>query len=106
MKLTGLFAAVLVCLFPLSAIANEWDREAVNEVVKKVKAGELVDMSLSYPAQQTQAVWITAPSFQYLIDIRAKTCYIRASGSGLAEAPCRSLKAGYPIIAPIIDWEK
>jgi hypothetical protein len=106
MRSIVLLAGVLAALIPLSALANEWDRETVNDVVRKVKAGEMVDMSLAYPVQQTQAVWVTTPSFQYLIDIRAKTCYIRAAGSGLAEASCRSLKTGYPIIAPIIDWEK
>ena len=101
-----LLTVTQVLLLSFAAHANDWTKEDVKDVSKKVKAGEMVDMSKNYPAELTQAVWISTPTFQYLIDIRAKSCYIRASGTGLTSTSCKALKTGYPLFAPIIDWEK
>ena len=102
----AVMAVLLLLAAPLSALATEWAREDVNTVAEKVRAGQGVDMGMDYPVDKTQSVWFTTPSFHYLIDIRAKLCFIRSIGGGITSVPCRALKEGYPLMAPIITWEK
>jgi hypothetical protein len=97
---------VLVLLAPLTLHATDWTREDVKNVMEKIHEGKLVDVRRDYPLEETQAVWFSTPTFQYLIDIRAKLCFIRSAGEAIAQVPCKALREGYPLMAPIIDWEK
>jgi hypothetical protein len=101
-----LLVAAQVLSAPLTLHATDWTPDDVKTVVEKVRAGKLVDLRKDYPLEETQAVWFSTPTFQYLIDIRAKLCFIRSAGEAIAQVPCKALKEGYPLMAPIINWEK
>ena len=71
-----------------------------------------VDLRNDYPEDQIHLIsFDVAPGkLNYLIDAKARLCYFRwtatANAVSMTQVPCRSLKEGYPIMAPIIDWEK
>ncbi len=104
-KRTALLAIAHVLVLSFAVHAGDLTKEDVNDVVKKISAGKMVDINQTYPPEQTQVVWISMPSFQYMIDVRAKMCFIHAFGTSIAPVSCKALKTGYPLIAPIIDWE-
>ncbi len=105
MKKLALLLIAQFLFLSFTAYANELTKDEVNDIVKRIKTGSTVDIHTTYPPEQTQVIWISMPSFQYLIDIRAKLCFIHHFGTSIATVPCKSLKSGYPLLAPIIDWE-
>ena len=92
-------------------MAADWDRKTAGDAVDKMKAGkQRVDMRNDYPEDQVHLVsFDVAPKLNYLIDAKARLCYMRWTAGpnavSMTLVPCRHLKDGYPLITPIIDWE-
>ncbi len=113
MKKIVVFICVMTIVTSTVVFAGDLNQKTVSDVVEKIKAGKKVSALESYPSDQTQIFtfgqeWPGRLSIYYYIDMRAKLCFV---GTGLAAGsispvPCKSLKDGYPLIAPIIDWEK
>ena len=88
----------------LPAVAD-WDAEDIAEIVKEIKEGKEVTEGGSYPTDYVQRVSFGVGVAIYLIDIRAKLCFYAPITSGVTLVPCKAIKLGYPLFAPIITWE-
>jgi len=109
MKKIFVFTVIFVLASSIAAYAKEWDQKQVAEVAEKVKAGKGVVVVSTYPADQVQQIEILLARVKYAIDIRAKLCFatpMAQGDAGMVQVPCKAIKDGYPVIAPIIDWEK
>ncbi len=114
MKKIAVIAGLMVFIVVAGAYAGDLNQKTVNEIVEKTKAGKKVSQDETYPADQTQVFTFSqrwpGVLMAYYIDMRAKLCfsatYAGTTITGLAPIPCKSLKDGYPLVAPIIDWEK
>ena len=105
MKKIVWLAVVQLLLLSFAAFADDLTKDEVNDIVMRMKSGKAIDIHTTYPAESTQVLWISMPSFQYMIDIRAKLCFVQHFGTSIAPVPCKSLKSGYPLLAPIMNWE-
>src|SRR5512137_2927360 len=112
MKKTAFLAALVLVLAAATAIAADWDHRTAGEAVDKMKAGKhRVDVRNDYPEDQVHLIsFDVTPKLNYLIDAKARLCYFRWTAGpnavSMTPVPCRAVKEGYPIMAPIIDWEK
>ena len=113
MKKTGIFTSLLLILAASTAIAADWDHRTAGEAVDKMKAGKhRVDLRNDYPEDQVHLISfdVVPNKLNYLIDAKARLCYFRWTAStnavSMTLVPCKAVKEGYPIMAPIIDWEK
>lgn len=108
----AVYAAVLM----LAAVAgcSGISPENVQETAQAVREGESLNARKEYPSEGVQLYAFTAgkPIFRtdlwYIIDLRAHLCYSTLSRSEtavLTPVPCKALKAGYPLVAPLITWE-
>jgi hypothetical protein len=100
MKYLTLAFLLLLVATPVNA---EWDEKSVANVMEQIKSGKDFNEIGVYPHRQT--VRFTFDRIMYLIDVKAKLCYFYLDSS-LTLVPCKSLKDGYPLMAPIINWEK
>ncbi len=108
----AVYAAVLM----LAAVAgcSGISADDVQDTAKAVRAGESLNERRDYPQAGVQLYAFTAgrPIFRtdlwYIIDLRAHLCYSTLSRSEtavLTPVPCKALKAGYPLVAPLITWD-
>ena len=102
-------AILIACCLSAYAASEPWTQKDVNEVVEKVKSGKSVYLQKALPADQTQVIDISVntnmgQAILYRIDLRAKQCFVYRDT--LVPVPCKAIKDGYPLFAPIIDWEK
>jgi len=111
----------IVSALALSGIVTtaraDWDAKDVQKAVDKIKKGEAYGdvgkmggaQLISFNAHHVDA--IDGILINYIIDVRAKLCFARAisgtiSGGGSSSpVPCKNIKQGYPLMAPIITWE-
>jgi hypothetical protein len=98
----NLTLAFLLLLAATSVYASEWDDKSVAIVIEQIKSGKDFTESGVYPHHQI--VNFTFGGFTYVIDVKAKLCFFNYGN--LTSVPCKSLKEGYPTMAPIITWEK
>lgn len=107
-KFSKVISLFLFIIFVSVCAYAAWDSSDVNDIVKKIKAGESFNESGMY--SDTQVVSFTAAGIIYYIDVKAKLCFGRTPGGSSADTiilvPCKSIKDGYPLFAPIITWEK
>jgi len=113
MKKIIVLAAATLALLSSVSLAADWDHRTAGEALDKIKAGKTrVDLRNDYPEDQVHLVsFDVAPNkLNYLIDVKARLCYLRWTAGpnavSMTQVPCKSVKEGYPIMAPIIDWEK
>ena len=99
MKFTVALALILLC--GASAYAS-WDESDVKDVLDTIPQGKRVSEKGDYPNPQT--ISFTAEDITYRIDLRAKLCFAQTVNA-LTPVPCKSLKEGYAIMAPLITWE-
>ncbi len=104
---------VLLFVFSLSVpVYAAWDQKDVQKILDKIQAGKGFQEVGAYPQDQIQIVDFSISSgLVYEIDVKAKLCFVLfyPPGRGGASAsliPCKNLKDGYPLIAPLINWEK
>lgn len=90
-----LFAATSVC-------ADDWNEKSVAGVMDQIKSGKGLYEAKEYSSQQI--VVIRAP-IRYYIDVKAKLCFAGDSVTPTVIS-CKALKEGYPLLTPIISWEK
>ena len=88
--------------------------EDVQEAAQQVKDGESLNVRKQYPEEGVQLYAFTAgrpiwrTDLWYIIDLRAHLCFSTLSRSEtavLTPVPCKALKAGYPLVAPLITWD-
>jgi len=100
--------ACLLLLAPVLAAAQApelWTHEQVQALAQKAREGQSFDEGRLYPPGGIQiAGFEVEPGVQYIIDLRARLCYFRARQS-VTLVPCKSVKSGYPLLAPLITWE-
>ena len=95
--------AVLLLLATTTAYAQDvWDDKSVASVVEQIKSGKEFTENRYLPNQQI--IQLDA-YIRYYIDVKAKFCFAGNSSTPVAVS-CKALKDGYPIMAPIITWEK
>jgi len=102
-----LFLGVLL-LLTATPLYAAWNEKDVTNVVAQIKAGKDVDESGAYPQKQ---IVMFGAGLLYMIDIKAKLCFVGGvtnQGNPYATmlVPCKAIKEGYPLMAPIINWEK
>ena len=104
-------AWALVCwlsLAPALAAAQApdiWTYEQVQALAQKAREGQGFDEGRLYPPGGIQiAGFEVEGGVQYIIDARAHLCYFRVRQS-VTLVPCKSVKNGYPLFAPLITWE-
>lgn len=98
-KVISLFLFIIfmgVCAFAA------WDSNDVNDIVKKIKAGESFSEGGEYP--DSQVFFFSSGVILYIVDIKAKLCFSKERGSSITLVPCKAIKDGYPLFAPIITW--
>ena len=112
MKKIVLFSFAIIALVTFSAVAADWDHKTVGDAVDRMKAGKhRVDMRNDYPEEKVHLISfdVVPGKLNYLIDAKAHNCYFRwtagPSAVSMVEVSCKTIKDGYPIMAPIIDWE-
>jgi len=102
-KITGL---VFMMMLAAGTVFAAWDSKDIDKIVQKIKAGESFTDSGMYPDEGIQQVGFRTNSAYYLIDVKAKLCFATLNGDGTVLIPCKAIKDGYPLFAPIITWEK
>jgi hypothetical protein len=112
MKRTILLAMLMLALAAPAAYSADWDHKTVGDAVDRMKAGKhRVDLRNDYPEEKVHLISfdVVPGKLNYLIDAKAHNCYFRwtagASAVSMVEVSCKSIKDGYPLMAPIIDWE-
>ncbi len=107
-KLSKVISLFLFMIFMGVCAYAAWDSSDVNDIVKKIKAGESFNESGNFDGPQI--VSFNVGGIIYSIDIKAKLCYGKSLGGQSADTiilvPCKAIKDGYPLFAPIITWEK
>ncbi|HON80470.1 MAG TPA: hypothetical protein PK544_18410 [Spirochaetota bacterium] len=105
--------AALFCMVGLLSVSTafaDWDMDDVNSAVNKIRQGQGVNEWGNYPSSHLQVISFGAAGINYVIDVRMKICYARAVSSqgngGLLMVSCKALKEAYPLMAPIITWER
>ncbi len=104
--------AVLFCMVSLLSVSTafaDWDMGDVNSAVNKIRQGQGVAEHGMYPSNHIQLITFAVTDITYYIDARARICYARVSGNGnggFLMVSCKALKDGYPLMAPIITWER
>lgn len=91
-------------LVSVSSFASDMTSKDVSDIAEKLKSGKPVKEFNRTLLDQTQQIRFAVGQLQYVIDFRAKLCF--AQYQDMTLIPCKSLKDGYPLIAPLIDWEK
>lgn len=101
----------IVLFLPVPGFAA-WEQKTVNAVAEKIKTNQKVLENDTYPKDQVQMVSFQAGAggvalINYVIDIKAKLCFasMGSSGNSFTTVPCKALKEGYPVMAPLITWE-
>lgn len=103
-KRAGLLVAFLV-LATMPAWAQMTDK-AVADTVALKKDGKGFDKFLGYDPSGQLARFTVANQIEYLIDLKTQLCYVRPTGNGpLTPIRCKVVKAGYPMVAPLITWD-
>ncbi len=98
--ITGVISMVMT--LPVSADLNE----QIEELTKAIKEGKgYIPLRVErYPKQQQQYFRFNAGGVLYIVDVKARLCFAGSEGKSLIL--CQAIKKGYPLIAPIITWEK
>ena len=100
---------LFVAIFGMGQMARaaDLDEAAVSKFLASAKDGTRAVLGATYPEKQVQEVLFIAGDFYYMIDVRAQFCFIRgrAMETTPGRVPCKNLKKGYPLIAPIITWD-
>jgi hypothetical protein len=94
------FSFLLMATSVYAESVNEWSEKYVAIVVEQIKSEKGFLELKEYP--NTEIVIIQA-AVRYYIDVKAKLCF---AGNNLTLIPCKALKDGYPLLSPIISWEK
>ncbi len=104
--LTGVLALLMIGL--AGTARADLDEKDVAKVVQLKSENKNFDRNLgSYPAKQIVGFGVGG-GWEYFIDVYAQLCMLREAylGTGqLVIVPCKSLKKGYPLIAPLITWD-
>ncbi|HPQ55479.1 MAG TPA: hypothetical protein PK253_19665 [Spirochaetota bacterium] len=104
--------AALFCMVGLLSVSTafaDWDMDDVNSAVNKIRQGQAVSKWDRYPTNHIQMFMFVVLDITYYIDARAKICYARVrdqGNGGFLMVSCKALKDGYPLMAPIITWER
>lgn len=102
------FMIVLVGMVSLATPAfAEYDTDDVAKDVARVKSDEAFTDVGVYPTKHPQIIVIKLDRVglrSYTIDLRAKLCYFSVGSGSTSVVPCANVKAGYPLIAPLITW--
>jgi len=87
------------------AIAD-WDKGDISKILEKISKGEnFTDYGFTSDYQILS--FNAGKTLMYFIDFKAKLCYCKNSGGdGITLVPCKAVKEGYPLFAPLITWEK
>jgi hypothetical protein len=100
-----LVPAVLVPALLLAQTSGTWTEEQVQALLQKVREGRNFDEGHTYPAAGVQiAGFEVEDGAHYIIDAKAHLCYFAVRQS-VTLVPCKSVKRGYPLLAPLITWE-
>jgi hypothetical protein len=102
--LLGVSLLTLALAMPTRA---DCDAKDVQKLVDKVKAGKGFVEGCPFPDGQVQVFsFQVAASLTYQIDVKARLCFVRPGmGVGVTPVPCKNVKEGYPLVAPLITWE-
>jgi len=113
MKKTSILAVAALAFISTAAYAADWDHKTVGDAVDRMKSGKhRVDLRNDYPEEKVHLISfdVVPGKLNYLIDAKARTCYFRwtagSSAVSMVEVSCKVIKDGYPLMAPIIDWEQ
>ena len=106
-KRTMCLAVSAFCLLFFSVAFASLSSQDVADYVKMVKEGKgFISPRTALPSNEVQIFRFETDSNRtYEIDIKAKLCFF-VWGENFTVVPCKSLKDGYPKIAPLITWEK
>ena len=97
-----------------TARARDYNEKEIADLAGKAKAGAGFAQILTYPVAQAQTVLFLVPGvvvdgnlfrgMAYRIDLRAQLCFAIDDNSKVP-VPCKNLKKGYPLLAPLITWD-
>ncbi len=105
--LAGAMALLMVGMAGTARAVEVFDERAVARVVELKKANKAFNTKLPYyPDPQLVSFAVSTTTFRYLIDLRGRLCFARIeAATGYMPVPCKSLKLGYPLMAPLITWD-
>ncbi|GEM_PF-952797 len=104
----GLIVMLLILLSSVTVYAAMGEKD-VAKILDAIKNGKGYVGDHIFPSDQMQHVEFGFGGLYYVIDIKAKMCFAKlayGNGAGAVIVPCKTLKEAYPLIAPVITWEK
>lgn len=100
----GIAAAVFGWAATAHADLDAKDMEAFAEKLKSENAGALANLG-TYPNLRSFTFEAGGGDY-YRVDLRAQLCFRGTRSASIVLAPCKNLKKGYPLIAPLITWDE
>lgn len=103
-----LLLGLISMMMALPASAAEWDEKSVGKVKKLLLEGKGFSEFGAYPKTKRQVLNFSVPGLgRYHLEFNNNLCFLEFAGSGaILRIPCQTIKKGYPILAPLITWEK
>jgi hypothetical protein len=100
----GLISVILLSIAAQPASAS-YDEGDIAKAVKAVAEGKHLFDTGGMDKDRIQIIQFEVLiGVFYQIDIKARTCYYVYGGPTIV--PCRIIKKGYPLFAPLITWDK
>lgn len=106
--LTAALCALLLASLLAAPVRAAFDQDDLNEIAQKLKAGQGFREDNGYPNEgdTVQLLYVRLRTLKYVIDFRARLCFVSDQGLGYAPVPCRAIAQGYPAVGKLITWQK